>query len=124
MIPPSDAALDTGFQSPTRELRCAAVLHQAFVAVDVHGTSDEYLSKMTNDEIHSTIFRQRWRRCTLRLVNGETIAVVHPDYLFMPPARNWVLYVKPEGKGLQFVPTGHIAAIELEQEPVSSGSDA
>jgi hypothetical protein len=77
---------------------------------------------MTNDEIHSTLFQQRWKRCTLRLDNGDTITVGHPDYLFMPPARNWVLYVKPEGKGLQFVPTVHIAAIELETTPVSSGS--
>lgn len=78
---------------------------------------------MTNEEIHSTIFRQRWRRCTLRLVNGEVIAVDHPDYLFMPPARNWVLWVKPEGSGLQFVPTAHIAAIDLEPQPVSSGQE-
>ena len=79
---------------------------------------------MTDDEIHSTIFRQRWRQCTLRLVNGDTIKVDHPDYLFMPPARNWVLWVKPDGKGLQFVPTVHIAAIDLEPHAVSAVTSA
>jgi hypothetical protein len=69
---------------------------------------------MTNDEIHSTIFRQEWSQCTLRLENGDVITVDHPDYLFMPPERNWVLWVKPEGRGLQFVPSIHIAAIELD----------
>ena len=69
---------------------------------------------MTNDEIHSTLFGHRWRRCTLRLVNGDAITTEHPDYLLMPPARNWILWVKPEGRGLQFVPTVHIAAIDLE----------
>jgi hypothetical protein len=72
---------------------------------------------MTNQEIYSTIFQQNWRRCTLRLVNGDTITVDHPDYLLMPPARNWVLWVKLEGRGLQFVPTAHIAAIDLEPDP-------
>lgn len=71
---------------------------------------------MTNDEIHSTIFRQEWSSCTLRLVNGDVITVDHPDYLFMPPERNWVLWVKPQGRGLQFVPSIHIAAIELESK--------
>jgi hypothetical protein len=75
---------------------------------------------MTNDEIHSAIFGQRWQRCTLRLVNGDIITVEHPDYFLMPPARNWVLWVKPGGKGLQFVPTVHIAAIELEPQPIGA----
>ena len=79
---------------------------------------------MTNDEIHSALFGQRWRRCTLRLVNGDTISVDHPDYLLMPPARNWVLWVKPEGRGLQFVPTMHIAALDLESHQVSAGLDS
>ena len=79
---------------------------------------------MTKDEIHSTIFRQRWRRCSLRLVNGDVITVDHPDYLFMPPDRNWVLWVKPEGRGLQFMPTAHFAAIDLEPHPVSSSQGA
>jgi len=74
---------------------------------------------MTNDEIHSALFNQRWRRCTLRLANGEAITADHPDYFLMPPARNWVLWVKPEGKGLQFVPTIHIAAIDLEPQLAS-----
>ena len=78
---------------------------------------------MTNHEIHSTIFHQRWRRCSLRLVNGDVITVDHPDYLLMPPDRNWVLWVKPEGRGMQFVPTGHIAAIDLEPHPVSSNQE-
>ncbi len=79
---------------------------------------------MTNDEIHASLFRQQWRRCTLRLVNGDNISTEHPDYLFMPPARNWVLWVKPEGRGLQFVPTVHIAAIDLEPPGVSAESDS
>ena len=74
---------------------------------------------MTKDEIHSTIFRQSWKRCTLRLVNGDAVSVDHPDYLFMPPDRGWVLWVKPEGKGLQFIPTIHIAAIDLEPRSVA-----
>jgi hypothetical protein len=78
------------------------------------------LGRMTNDEIHSAIFGQRWRKCTLRLVSGDAITVSHPDYLLMPPARNWILYVKPDGKGLQFVPTAKIAAIDLEIESVSA----
>ena len=28
---------------------------------------------MTNDEIHSSLFSQPWRRCTVRLVNGDII---------------------------------------------------
>ncbi len=81
---------------------------------------------MTNDEIHSALFSQPWRRCTVRLVNGDIITTDHPDYFLMPPARNWALWVKPEGKGLQFVPTIHIAAIDLEPEAVSAaqGSQA
>lgn len=79
---------------------------------------------MTNDEIHSTIFRQRWRRCSLRLVNGDVITADHPDYIYMPPDRNWVLWVKPEGRGLQFMPTAHIAAIDLEPHPVPSSQGA
>jgi len=79
---------------------------------------------MTDHEIHTTLFRQRWRRCTLRLVHGESITTEHPDYLFMPPARNWVLWVKPEGRGLQFVPTVHIAAIDLEPPGVGAESDS
>jgi len=46
--------------------------------------------------------------------------VDHPDYLFMPPDRSWVLWVKPEGKGLQFIPTVHIAAIDLEPKRVAA----
>jgi hypothetical protein len=72
---------------------------------------------MTNDEIHTTLFRQPWRKCTLRLDSGAELTTDHPDYLFMPPARNWVLWVMREGKGIQFVSTAHIAAIELEPEP-------
>jgi len=79
---------------------------------------------MTSDEIHTTLFRQRWGRCTLRLVNGEAITVEHPDYLFMPPARNWVLWVEPEGRGSEFVPTIHIAAIELEPAAVPAADRA
>ncbi len=79
---------------------------------------------MTNDEIHSTLFGQQWGRCTLRLVNGDAVTATHPDYFFMPPARNWVLWVKPEGRGLQFMPTTHIAAIEIAREPVSTGSNS
>jgi hypothetical protein len=75
---------------------------------------------MTNDEIHSGIFGQRWQLCTLRLTNGDAIQVTHPDYLLMPPARNWILYVKPDGKGLQFVPVAHVTAIELQIDPVSA----
>jgi hypothetical protein len=75
---------------------------------------------MTNEEIHSTIFGQRWQSCTLHLASGEAITVGHPDYLLMPPAHNWVLYVKPEGKGLQFIPTAHISSIELKIEPISA----
>ena len=71
---------------------------------------------MTNDEIHTALFKQRWRQCILDLVNGESFTADHPDFLFMPPDRNWVLWVKPEGKGLQFVPTQHIAAINLVPE--------
>lgn len=74
---------------------------------------------VTNDEIHATIFGQRWEHCTLRLDSGDSITVDHPDYLLMPPQRNWVLWVKPEGKGLQFVPTQHIAAIELDHAPLA-----
>ena len=76
---------------------------------------------MTNDEIHSTIFRQTWSRCTLRLVNGDLVSVNHLDYLLMPPDRSWVLWVKPQGKGLQFIPTQHIAAIDLEPKNVTAG---
>lgn len=72
---------------------------------------------MTNEEIHSVIFKQSWRRCTLWLVSGEMITVDHPDYLLMPPAKNWVLWVQPEGQGLKFVPTQHIAAIDMEPKP-------
>jgi L-rhamnose isomerase len=75
---------------------------------------------MINDGIDPSIFGQRWRRCTLRLVRGETVSTTHPDYLSMPTARNWVLWAKPEGKGLQFVPTARIAAVELETYPVSA----
>jgi hypothetical protein len=71
---------------------------------------------MTNDEIHSTIFQQRWGRCTLRLSNGDRISAEHPDFLFMPPARNWILWVKPGGNGMQFVPTTQIAAIDIEPQ--------
>lgn len=79
---------------------------------------------MSNDEIYSTLFGPRWQRCTLRLSSGEMIIVSHPDYLFMPPARNWVLWVKPEGKGFQFIPTQHIASIELEAAPSASATGA
>ena len=79
---------------------------------------------MTNDEIHSTLFSQPWRRCTLRLVNGDVVTADHPDYFLMPPTRNWVPWVKPEGKGLQFVSTVHIAAIELELQSSSGAPDA
>ena len=72
---------------------------------------------MANEEVHTVIFKQPWRRCTLRLVNGETITAEHPDYLFMPPAKNWLLWVKPQGQGLQFVPTQHIDAIDMEPKP-------
>jgi hypothetical protein len=75
---------------------------------------------MTNEEVHSTIFNQRWRQITIRLSSGDSVTTDHPDYLLMPPDKNWVLYVKPQGKGLQFLPTGHIASIELETEPVAS----
>lgn len=75
---------------------------------------------MTNDEIHSTIFNQRWRKLTLHLSNGEVLTTDHPDYLLMPPEKNWVLHVKPKGKGLQFILTAHIASLELETEPVAS----
>ena len=68
---------------------------------------------MTNDEIHSTLFRQPWARCTLRLVNGESYTTDHPDYFLMPPDKNWVLYVEPGGRGLHFVPTAQIAAGRL-----------
>lgn len=71
---------------------------------------------MTNEEIHSTIFNQEWTHCTFRLVDGDVITVNHPDYLFMPPERNWILWVKPQGQGLQFVPSIHVAAIEIESK--------
>jgi hypothetical protein len=68
---------------------------------------------LTNEEIHIALFTQPWQRCTLRLVNGDAIVVEHPEYLFMPPARNWVLWVKPNKSGVQFIPTTHIVAIDL-----------
>jgi hypothetical protein len=79
---------------------------------------------MSNDEILSTLFSQRWQHCTLRLSSGEAITVTHPDYLFMPPARDWVLWVKPDGKGLQIIPTHHIASIELRiaSSPAATGT--
>ncbi len=73
---------------------------------------------MNNEEIHSTIFKQRWRKITIRLSSGDVVTADHPDYLFMPPEKNWVLHVKPQGKGLLLMPTAHIAAIELETESV------
>jgi hypothetical protein len=77
---------------------------------------------MSDQEVHSTIFGQQWRRCTLRLTSGDAVTVDHPDYLFMPPQKNWVLHVKPNRQGLQFMPTAHIAAIELEKDPVPPGT--
>jgi hypothetical protein len=81
------------------------------------------LRPVTNDEIHSTLYQQRWSRCTLRLSRGDAVTVDHPDYLLMPPDRNWVLWVKPGGKGLQFIPTAHIAAIDLETQGVPTTTD-
>jgi len=78
------------------------------------------IGAMTNEEVHSTIFNQRWRKLTLRLTSGDAVTTEHPDYLFMPPQQNWILFVRPQGKGLQFIPTPHIASIELETEPVTS----
>ena len=75
---------------------------------------------MTNEEIHSTIFKQRWSKITIRTTSGDSVTSDHPDYLLMPPEKNWVLHVKPHGKGLQFIPTTHIASIELETAPVAS----
>jgi hypothetical protein len=75
---------------------------------------------MTNEEIYSTIFKQRWRKITIRLSSGDTLTSDHPDYHFMPREENWVLHVKPHGKGLQIIPTAHIASLELETEPVAS----
>ncbi len=75
---------------------------------------------MTNDEVHSTIFKQRWRRLIIHMSSGEVLTADHPDYLLMPPEKNWVLHVKPQGKGLQFVPTAHIASLELETDSVPS----
>jgi hypothetical protein len=75
---------------------------------------------MTNEEVHSTIFKQHWGKLTIRLSSGDTLSTDHPDYLFMPREKNWVLHVKPQGKGLQFIPTAHIASLELETEPVAS----
>ena len=77
---------------------------------------------MTDQEVHATIFGQRWRQCTLRLTSGDVVTVDHPDYLLMPREKNWVLYVKPGGQGLQFMPTVHIAAIEIVKEPASPGT--
>ena len=57
---------------------------------------------MTNDEIHAAIFGQRWRHCTLRIVNGDAITVDHPDYLLMPPEPQPVSVVSgttPPGAG-------------------------
>jgi hypothetical protein len=82
--------------------------------------SSHTYTAMTNDEIHSAIFKQRWRKCTLSLVDGEKVTVDHPDYLFMPPERNWVLWVWPKGKGMKFIPTEHIAAIDLERQVATS----
>ena len=84
------------------------------------GYKEEILCRMTNDEVHSAIFNQRWGKCTIRLTSGDAVTVDHPDYLLMPAQRNWVLYVKPEGKGLQFMPTAQIASIELEGAQVAS----
>jgi len=91
--------------------------------VDLAASRHDNRPSMTNDEVHTTLFGRRWKRCSLRLDNGDVITVDHPDYLFMPPDRNWVLWVKPEGKGIQFVPTSHITAIELE-EPAARSSPA
>jgi hypothetical protein len=75
---------------------------------------------MTNEEVHSRIFNQCWAKITIRLSSGDAVTTEHPDYLLMPPDKNWVLYVKPQGKGLQFIPTAHIVSLELENEPVTS----
>ncbi len=79
---------------------------------------------MRNDEIHATLFGQRWQRCPLYLDSGERIVVNHPDYLFMPPARNWVLWVKPDGTGFRVIPSKPIASIELDiaSSPASAGA--
>jgi hypothetical protein len=79
---------------------------------------------MTNDEIHAALFGQRWQQCTLRLSNGDVITVPHPDYLFMPPAQNWVLWVKPGGRGFQFIPCAHIAVIDLQPRSVTDQPSA
>lgn len=88
--------------------------------IDYQIATHEYNADMNNDEVHTTLFGQCWLSCTLRLTSGDSVTVAHPDYLLMPPDRNWILYVKPEGKGLQFIPTVHIAAIELQIQPVSA----
>jgi hypothetical protein len=74
---------------------------------------------MTNDEVHSTIFKQRWTKLTIRTSAEDSASATHPEYLLMPPEKNWVLHVKPHGKGLQFIPTAQIASIELETAPVA-----
>ena len=77
---------------------------------------------MTDQEVHAAFFGQQWLKCTLRLTSGDVVTTDHPDYSLMPREKNWVLYVKPGGEGLQFIPTTHIAAIELEREPASPGA--
>lgn len=41
---------------------------------------------MTNEEVYSTIFNQRWRKITIRLSSGDSVTTDHPDYLLMGTA--------------------------------------
>ena len=80
----------------------------------------EWLPLARSSEVFTSVNLLRWRKLTIHLSNGEVLTADHPDYLLMPPEKNWVLHVKPKGKGLQFVPTAHIASLELETDSVPS----
>jgi hypothetical protein len=65
-------------------------------------------------KISKLLFETPWVGCTLTLRGGTRIRIAHPDFLLMPPHRQWVMHV-PNEEQLQLIPVDQIASVTLKR---------
>jgi hypothetical protein len=77
---------------------------------------------MTTNEVREVLKASPFTPFSLRLVDGSTVRIDHPEFALLPPGRRAIaIFPKDEGSGgLRYFDVGLVVGLELD-EPKPAG---
>lgn len=77
---------------------------------------------MTTNEVREVLRASPFTPFSLRLVDGSTVRIDHPEFALLPPGRRAIaIFPKDEGSGgLRYFDVGLVVGLELD-EPKPAG---